>query len=65
MYYLRIELHPATDFRPGVDYGKFLYQFRFICDCLWALIFATLGGMLAQFAAGRSHAQSTAESSRR
>jgi hypothetical protein len=47
------------------DYPAVAWNFLLIGHCLWAIILATLGGVLARFAAGRSRAPSTAESSRR
>ena len=52
--FLQTLLHSPADYPAAGAYGNFLYQFRFICECLWALVFALLGGMLARFAAGRS-----------
>ena len=46
------------------SYSAIAWNFLLIGHCLWALILATLGGMLAQFAASRSSSQATSESNR-
>jgi hypothetical protein len=52
----------------AVSDGNYKWQemasnFRLIGACLWIWIFATLGGMLARFVAGRSRVQTAPESS--
>jgi hypothetical protein len=50
--------------RGSSNWSEMAANFRLIGTCLWVLILATLGGMLAQIAAGRSHVQAGPESSR-
>jgi hypothetical protein len=55
MWLLQTLLHSPADYPAAGAYGRMAEQFRLIGDCLWALLLASLGGMIAQFAAGRPH----------
>jgi transaldolase len=49
---------------PDESYGTISWNFLLIGHCIWALLLGALGGILARFAAGRSRAQASPESSR-
>jgi hypothetical protein len=54
VWFLQNRFHPLTGYAPGgTDYARMTGDFRLIGQCLWALILATIGGMIARFAAGR------------
>ena len=63
VWFLQEKLHPTTDPANG-PYSSMPEQFRLIADSLWTLILAALGGMLAQFAAGRPNAGAASGSGR-
>ncbi|HKD38429.1 MAG TPA: hypothetical protein VKB78_16560 [Pirellulales bacterium] len=58
------KLHPPSNYPAGTDYGRVTEHFLLIGDCLWALILAAIGGLLARFAARHRRVQIAGETSR-
>jgi hypothetical protein len=55
VWFLLERLHPVTDYQFNRDaYNLLAERFQVITDCFSALILASVGGLLAQFAAAKA-----------